>query len=78
MYRAIVKRIEIDGKKRIFSLKQFESLDGLDWNEAKYITYLIWRLRGKMVLPLKHLERPQLYIEDGKPLLLLCAATQLM
>ena len=37
-YRAIVKRIKHEGKKRLFLLVQYDSNDGFDWKPAKYHT----------------------------------------
>ncbi len=78
-YRAIVKRIETSGNKRIFSLKHFESADGLDWAEAPYahVSDLEITWEDGQYNKLDHLERPQVYIENGEPLLLLCAADTL-
>jgi hypothetical protein len=79
-YRAIVKNIETtaDGK-RIFSLVHYDSADGIDWKPAK--NYFIsdrtieWENGRKQQL--LHLERPQLYFENGAPVTLLCAADTL-
>ena len=75
LYRAIVKRMA-SGKEKRQSLKQFESKDGIHWAEAKYghISNIEINWEDGTYMPLKHLERPQLYIENGKPILLLCAA----
>lgn len=76
-YRAIVKRIRHtpDGS-RAFSLVQYESEDGLDWQPAKYRQVsdrtVTWEDGRSQQFP--HLERPQVYIEDGQPIALLCAA----
>ncbi|MEH0152712.1 glycoside hydrolase family protein [Limibacter armeniacum] len=75
-YRAIVKYIKHEGKKRDFSLVHYESQDGIDWVKAKNFMIsdrsLTWE-NGR-TQQLDHLERPQVYIEDGKPVALLCAA----
>ncbi len=78
-YRAIVKRIEETEKIRRFSLMHFESLDGLDWYEAPYkdVSELEITWEDGRYQKLDHLERPQLFIEDGEPKLLLCAADSL-
>ena len=79
MYRAIVKRIKIVDKQRLFSLKHFESPDGYNWAEAKYSEVSEREITWKdgTYMQLEHLERPQLYIEEGEPKLLLCAADTL-
>ena len=79
MYRAIVKRIKEGGGKRIFSLMHYESADGIHWAEAKYnhVSNLEITWEDGKYQKLAHLERPQLYIEDGKPIALLCAADTL-
>ncbi len=81
-YRAVVKNIEkkissTTGKsERVFTLVLFESLDGFDWKPSKHHLVsdrtLTWA-DGK-VQKLEHLERPQLYFENGVPRVLLCAA----
>ncbi|MFR9651389.1 MAG: glycoside hydrolase family protein [Rikenellaceae bacterium] len=78
-YRAIVKRIKEIGKKRHFSLMHYESVDGFDWHEATYpeVSDLEITWENGDYQKLGHLERPQVYIENGEPLLLLCAADTL-
>ncbi len=78
-YRAIVKRIKDTGKQRLFSLVYFESEDGLDWYVPKYhhVSDLEITWENGKYQKLDHLERPQVFIEDGKPKLLLCAADTL-
>lgn len=75
-YRAIVKYIEDKNKKRVFSLVHYESQDGIDWVKAKNFMIsdrsFTWE-NGKTQM-FDHLERPQVYIEDGKPVALICAA----
>lgn len=78
-YRAIVKYIKNEGKNRDFFLVHYESADGIDWQKAK--NFLItdrtvtWDDGRKQQFT--HLERPQVYLEDGKPIALLCAADTL-
>ncbi|MEM9643426.1 MAG: glycoside hydrolase family protein [Planctomycetota bacterium] len=78
-YRAIVKRIKHVGKKRVFSLVHYDSIDGLDWHPGEYHEIsdrtLIWE-DGKSE-KLDHLERPQVWIENGVPKALLCAADRI-
>lgn len=76
MYRAIVKRIKESGKKREFSLVQYESKDGIKWNLAdkELVSNIEITWSNGKYQKLQHLERPQVYIEKGKPVLLLCAA----
>ena len=74
-YRAIVKRMK-NKDRREFSLVQFESVDGLDWKLAEYenVSGLTITWENGKSQKLTHLERPQVYMENSKPLLLLCAA----
>ncbi|MGB5666514.1 MAG: hypothetical protein WBM53_06685 [Maribacter sp.] len=78
-YRAIVKRIKYEGKNRLFSLVHYDSEDGIEWNQAKHFNIserkITWE-NGR-VQQFTHLERPQLYIEEGVPVVLLCAADTL-
>ncbi len=76
-YRAVVKRIRHPGDgSRVFSLMQYDSGDGIDWRPAKhdYVSDRTIEWEGGEREQFPHLERPQLYIEDGKPVALLCAA----
>ncbi len=75
-YRAIVKRIKHEGRKRVFSLVHYDSVDGLDWHPGKYheISQRTVQWEDGEVQQFDHLERPQVYIENGKPVALLCAA----
>ena len=78
-YRAIVKRIKhLDGK-RVFSLVHYDSEDGFDWKPAKHhdISERIVEWENGRVQQFAHLERPQVYIEDGIPVALFCAADTL-
>ena len=75
-YRAIVKRMKhLDGK-RLFSLVHYDSEDGINWNEGKY-----YEISDRTVTwedghteKFDHLERPQVFMENGQPVALLCAA----
>ncbi|TXE13896.1 family 43 glycosylhydrolase [Seonamhaeicola algicola] len=75
-YRAIVKRIKHEGKKRVFSLVHYDSEDGITWNQAKYFEIsdrtVTWE--NGTTTKFDHLERPQVFIENGEPIALLCAA----
>ncbi|WP_010134593.1 glycoside hydrolase family protein [Ochrovirga pacifica] len=75
-YRAIVKRIKFEGKKRIFSLVHYDSEDGISWNKGKYFDIsdrtVTWE--DGTTTKFDHLERPQVYRENGEPVALLCAA----
>ena len=78
-YRAIVKRIKhVDGK-RIFSLVHYDSQDGFDWQPATHheISERMVEWENGRTQQFDHLERPQVYIENGKPIALLCAADTL-
>ncbi len=77
-YYAIVKDMggHFTGNGR--SLALFEAADGRDWKLAPRAlvstTEVLWEDGRRQ--PLEHLERPQLLIEDGQPIALLCAAMQ--
>ncbi|WP_297089717.1 hypothetical protein [uncultured Draconibacterium sp.] len=76
-YRAIVKDMHgafIEAGK---SLVYFESKDGYDWkldstNPLASKLQIKWEDKG--IKQVDFLERPQIYIEDGKPTAILCAA----
>ncbi|MBK1876973.1 glycoside hydrolase family protein [Pelagicoccus mobilis] len=74
-YRAIVKRIKHIGHKRHFSLVHYDSFDGFDWQQAKHfeISERIVTWEDGVVQQFDHLERPQVFIENGEPVALLCA-----
>ncbi|MEM6697856.1 MAG: glycoside hydrolase family protein, partial [Bacteroidota bacterium] len=78
-YRAIVKRIKHEGKKRLFSLVHYDSEDGINWNKAKYFDIsermVTWE-DGK-TQQFTHLERPQVLVENGEAIALMCAADTL-
>ena len=78
-YRAVVKRMKTVSGKRIFSLVQYDSLDGIDWKPSRYhhVSNLEFEWENGKIQKLNHLERPQTYIEHGKPIALLCAADTL-
>lgn len=78
-YRAIVKRIKHINNKRVFSLVHYESEDGFDWKPAKHfdISERIVEWKNGQKQQFLHLERPQVFIENGKPIALLCAADTL-
>lgn len=74
-YRAIVKRMKHEGKTRIFSLVHYDSEDGIKWNQGKYfeISDRTVTFTGGRKIKFDHLERPQVFIENGEPVALLCA-----
>ncbi|SFC02904.1 Glycosyl hydrolases family 43 [Algibacter lectus] len=78
-YRAIVKRMKHIGHKRIFSLVHYDSEDGIKWDQGKYFEIsdrtVVWE-DGKTT-KFEHLERPQVFMENGEPIALLCAADSL-
>ena len=78
-YRAIVKRIKHEGKQRIFSLVHYDSEDGIHWEMAKHFDIsdrtVTWE-NGRQQ-KLTHLERPQVLLEKGMPIALMCAADTL-
>lgn len=79
-YRAIVKRIKHEGKKRMFSLVHYDSEDGIKWNRAKYFDIserkVTWENGREQQF--KHLERPQVIVENGEAIALMCAADTLV
>lgn len=78
-YRAIVKRMKHVGSQREFSLVQYDSEDGFDWKASKYheISERIVQWEDGRQQQFTHLERPQVYIENGEAVALLCAADTL-
>lgn len=80
-YRAIVKRMKDGGigKKRLFSLVHYESEDGFAWSQAKNfdISERIVNWENGRRQQFTHLERPQVLLENGQPIALLCAADTL-
>ena len=60
------------------SLVLFESADGLDWALARHplVATLQLRWADGTVQQLEALERPQLFLEDGQPAVLFCAAAE--
>ena len=60
------------------SLVLFESFDGLDWSPAKHahIVDLNMKWEGEKKLQPICIERPQIYLENGKPAVLICASTE--
>jgi len=75
-YRAIVKDMHGAFTDAGQALVNFESENGFDWNLADpaLLSTLQIQWTDGRVQKLKHLERPQLYLENGKPVALLCAA----
>lgn len=78
-YRAIVKRIKHIGQKRFFSLVHYDSADGIHWNQAENFEIsdrtVTWEDGRKQQLT--HLERPQVLVENGEAVALMCAADTL-
>ncbi|WP_236623869.1 sulfatase-like hydrolase/transferase [Rhodopirellula baltica] len=60
------------------SLALFQSMDGLEWEPANspLVTERIIPWADGTQQPVHRLERPQLYLEDGKPAVLFCAAEE--
>ena len=78
-FRAIVKRIKHIRKKRVFSLVHYDSIDGIDWQPAKYheISDRTITWEDGTIEQLDHLERPQVVVENGRPIALVCAADRI-
>lgn len=74
-YFAIVKDMQGNFTKAGTSLALFESADGLDWKAAgqPLVSKLSLRWEDGTVEPVKKLERPQLYLEHGRPKVLFVA-----
>lgn len=77
-YYAIVKDMQGAFTDAGRSLVLFYSLDGLDWNLAEHplVSKLEINWANNAVQNVMTLERPQLYIENGKPVALLCAVNE--
>ena len=75
-YWAIVKDYNGSFTGNGKSLALFESDDGFDWKPSGNVLVSTLQIRWAdgNVQKLQMLERPQLYIEEGRPLVLLCAA----
>ncbi|MBK1875940.1 glycoside hydrolase family 2 TIM barrel-domain containing protein [Pelagicoccus mobilis] len=75
-YRAIVKDMHGAFTSAGRALVLFDSEDGFDWDLASnpLVSTLQIEWENGEVQELEHLERPQLYMEDGKPVALFCAA----
>lgn len=78
-YRAIVKRIRHKGEKRLFSLVHYDSEDGIRWEKAKNfdISERIVTWENGRQQQFTHLERPQVLVENGEAIALMCAADTL-
>lgn len=78
-YRAIVKDMHGAFTNAGQALVLFDSNDGFDWKLAKnpLVSKLEITWNDGTVQKVKHLERPQIYAENGKPIALYCAADTL-
>ena len=78
-YRAVVKDMNGAFTDAGRALVMFESLDGFDWVLAPnpLVSKLEIRWKDAQSQQVKHLERPEIYIENGKPVALLCASDTL-
>jgi predicted GH43/DUF377 family glycosyl hydrolase len=75
-YWAVVKDFKGGFTGRGPSLALFESANGIDWKPAAHPLVSTLKLTwsdGKTT-PLEKLERPQIYLENGEPAVLFCAA----
>jgi predicted GH43/DUF377 family glycosyl hydrolase len=74
-YHAIVKDYQGVFTKQGQSLALFFSKNGLDWKMAKntLVSTLEIKWENGKIEKVEHLERPQLFFEDGKPTVLLVA-----
>ena len=75
-YRAIVKDMHGAFTDAGRALVMFDSEDGYDWELAKnpLVSTLKIEWENGETQKVDHLERPQLFLEDGKPVALLCAS----
>ncbi len=75
-YRAIVKDMHGAFTDAGRALVLFESEDGFDWklSDNPLVSALEIKWANGNNQEVHHLERPQLYIENGKPIVLLCAS----
>ncbi|MEL7161602.1 MAG: glycoside hydrolase family protein [Bacteroidota bacterium] len=75
-YRAIVKDMNGAFTDAGRALVLFESEDGFDWRLAPdpLVSKLEINWSNGETMEVDHLERPQLYLEGGQPVALLCAA----
>ena len=78
-YRAIVKRMNLKRQQKAASLIHYDSEDGIHWNEAKYfdISERIFTWEDGRTQQFTHLERPQVLVENGEAIALMCAADTL-
>ncbi len=78
-YYAIVKDMHGAFTDAGRSLVLFYSLDGLDWKLAEHplVSKLEIHWQGDSVQNVMALERPQLFMENGKPKALLCAVNEI-
>ena len=77
-FYAILKDMQANYTPYRRTLVLFESRDGHDWKPAAHplVSTRTIRWEGGTTQELRRLERPQLYIEDGEPAVLFCAADQ--
>ena len=75
---AIVKDMDSAFTDAGRSLVLFKSTDGFDWNLAKHplVSKLEMKWKDGVIQKMNAIERPQLYIEDGKPKTLLVAVLE--
>jgi hypothetical protein len=75
-YRAIVKDMHGAFTDAGQALVLFESIDGFDWNLSKngLVSTLEINWKDGTTQKVAHLERPQVYIENNKPVALICAS----
>lgn len=78
-YYAIVKDMHGSFTKKGRSLVLFYSTDGFDWKPTERPLVSIPEIRWNdgSIMQLQHLERPQLLMEEGKPVMLFLAADTL-
>lgn len=60
----------------MFSLVHYDSEDGINWNKAKHfeISERKFTWEDGREQQFDHLERPQVLVEDGRAIALMCAA----
>jgi len=77
-FYAIVKDMKGSFTKAGKSLALFYSIDGLNWKLAQHplVATLVLQWENGFQQKLEALERPQLFFENGRPIVLLCAVNE--
>ena len=78
-YWAILKDMDSSFTQLGRTIVLFKSEDGINWeiNDEPLVSKLEINWKNRGIEEVFHLERPQLWIEDGKPTALFCAVDRL-